>query len=569
MSLQIRHLLTLGVAAIFLCGSVFFPQRWLSLVCAGLCLLCMLFSILLTSFFYKSKLNILRGKLASYPEAGNMFANGYESADVLDLTTGALEKALQANASLRKENEVIGSRANQAEEQAAQLSEALLALKQKFEHDEEQHKTIAVKTDVLYASILKLVQSLSRMVGSVAQGVAQQRFRMDEASSAMDLISNHVDQIASSAGSASEQAQGSREVAITGVEELKVAVDAIEEVKERTLALKNTMTVLGEKADNIGRVVGFINDVADQTNLLALNAAIEAARAGEAGRGFAVVADEVRNLAKKTMQATSEVTEAVTSIQTQTQATIAAVEDAADQTVKTANRAATAGSSMQHIVQNMENAAEQLENIAHATREQSQSSHQTDEALANIRDVALDTSNKMEIFTSSLVRLTSEMEDLGVIANALKTGDLGLAASEKLVDWTNSLATGFKIIDEQHKMLLNYINSLHSAMRRGVTPDQLLDILNVLYDYTVSHFSTEEQYFSRSDYRDTQKHIDIHRQFTKQIADYQAAVANGSAQVSMELLNFLKDWLIHHIQGTDHQYVDSVARMLRNEHSRG
>ena len=84
----------------------------------------------------------------------------------------------------------------------------------------------------------------------------------------------------------------------------------------------------------------------------------------------------------------------------------------------------------------------------------------------------------------------------------------------------------------------------------------------MLYDYTVSHFSTEEQFFSHSDYADTQKHREIHRKFTDRIAEFRDAMAKGSAQVSMELLNFLKDWLIHHIQGTDHQYVDSVQRVL-------
>ena len=155
--------------------------------------------------------------------------------------------------------------------------------------------------------------------------------------------------------------------AISGAQELKVAVDSIDEVKERTLTLKDAINGLGQKAEAIGQVVGFINDVADQTNLLALNAAIEAARAGEAGRGFAVVADEVRNLAEKTMQATKEVTDAVSSIQRQTKETIEAVDSAAEQTVQSAERATSAGTSMESIVGNMEQAAQQLENIAQAT----------------------------------------------------------------------------------------------------------------------------------------------------------------------------------------------------------
>ena len=77
--------------------------------------------------------------------------------------------------------------------------------------------------------------------------------------------------------------------------------------------------------------------------------------------------------------------------------------------------------------------------------------------------------------------------------------------------------------------------------------------------------STEEQFFLHSDYPDSQKHKELHRKFTNKIAEFRDSLAKGSAQVSMELLNFLKDWLIHHIQGTDHLYVDYVQRALREE----
>ena len=133
------------------------------------------------------------------------------------------------------------------------------------------------------------------------------------------------------------------------------------------------------------------------------------------------------------------------------------------------------------------------------------------------------------------------------------------------MQWTDNLATGIPLIDEQHKMLLNYINNLYRATQRGVTDDVLLNILDVLHDYTVSHFSTEEQFFLHSDYPDSQKHKELHRKFTNKIAEFRDSLAKGSAQVSMELLNFLKDWLIHHIQGTDHLYVDYVQRALREE----
>lgn len=563
MGITMRHSLVMVAAMIFLVGTMFIPNKILALSSGILSFLAMLAAIFILQAGVKKPVAKAVQALRQFPEAKDFFARPEKQNiySITDFAAQSIKTATDLQEKLAREQQ----KAENAELEMARAKEELSVISDQAAFLSEQHQIIVTDIEELYLKIWKLVQMLSQLVGTVTQGVAEQRFRMNEASGSMSLISGQVDQIANSAGSASEQAQSSRDVATTGVQELRVAVDSIEDVKESTLALKKTMTILGEKADNIGRVMGFINDVADQTNLLALNAAIEAARAGESGRGFAVVADEVRNLAKKTMQATDEVAQAVSSIQNQTQLTIQAVENAADQTVQTAERAGTAGTSMSCIVENMELAAQQLETIASATREQSQSSHHTNEALVDIRHVAMRTASQMENFTSCLVELTSSMEKLGNIAYSLRTGNLPAAEVEHLVEWSNKLSTGMRIIDEQHKMLLNYINSLHLAMQRGLTDAQMLDILTVLYDYTVSHFSTEELYFTRSDYRDINNHLEQHRKFTKQIADYREAVANGSAQVSLELLNFLRDWLIHHIQGTDLQYVDSVKRMLKEE----
>lgn len=511
---------------------------------------------------YQPLVTLGRGLTAMREKLEPALPQGEISTD-LGAVQAAVEQLWRTLADLRAENEALHTRTAEAEHALRVMENTSGGHLAHIDELNRKMGIIARKAHDVSSVLSSRVRQLSQLVGEVALGVEEQRFSLDTTGDAMLRIRTSVEDVAHGAATASEQAQNSRRGAELGAHELSLAVDSITEVKTRTLALKDSMGSLSERAQSIGKVVGFINDVADQTNLLALNAAIEAARAGDAGRGFAVVADEVRNLAEKTMQATREVTEAVSKIQEKTTETMSEVDLAATLTVSGAGKASAAGEAMQAIVQSMEHAAAHLESIAEATSEQSRGSGQTNEALARIRTVSQQTSSHMESFTATLVDLTSRMEELEIIEYALASGDLqAAAAQDKLVQWSDKLSTGLPLIDEQHKMLVAYINDLHRAMRQGLDDAKLMEVLSALYNYTVSHFSTEEQFFTHSNYADTQSHINLHRAFTGRIAEFRDGLQHGSAQVSMELLQFLKDWLIKHIQGTDHQYVAEVKQSL-------
>lgn len=451
--------------------------------------------------------------------------------------------------------------AHKAEEATAQIQAALDAADAKAaetEHVLKGMNSLAQKATEVSRGIYDALRELSQRVAHVSNGVEVQRFNLEDTSASLEGILSSVVEVAQSANTAAQGATDSRHKAESGTTNVGAAVVAIDAVKNRTLALKETMQSLGQHAENIGQVMNVISEVADQTNLLALNAAIEAARAGEAGRGFAVVADEVRKLAERTMLATKEVETVVHHIQQQTNENIQAVDAAAVDTVRGAELASRVGQFMAEIVGEMDVTASELTSIAAATRNQSAASSDAEASLQKINHVAIENAKNMEQITAAIVEMSSYTESMEMIVHSLVTGNTESAATTKLVQWTPKLETGIQLIDDQHKSLCNLINGLHSAMVKRDSNSEMLKLIRALKDYTVLHFNTEEQYFEHSPYPDTDKHKAVHRKFEGKVQEFEDAFNQGTATVSMDVLNFLKDWLIHHIEGTDHGYVKYV-----------
>ena len=402
------------------------------------------------------------------------------------------------------------------------------------------------------------VRDLSQLVTQVNEAVTIQRERLHETGISMEKVAQAAQEASSRVSEVSESADASREQAGTSEHEVRNAVEGIENVKTIILQLKEAMAVLGEKASNIGQVMNVINEVADQTNLLALNAAIEAARAGEAGRGFAVVADEVRKLAEKTMGATKEVEDAVSAIQDEARRNMETVDAAANMTVESAKGASRAGEAMQNIVGGMNDASGHLKIIAQSSMELSENSTSTNKAIEEIVEIAKSTSENMEKFTAALLSYNSGMEELDMIINALVTGDLDQVSSNKFVKWTNRLDVHIPEVDSQHRQLCQYINELYNAMKANRTNSEIQNIMKKLRDYTAKHFNDEEKLFETTGYPATAEHKDVHNKFVAKIDEFESQLEKGTATVSMDLLTFLKDWLINHIAGMDPTYVPYV-----------
>ncbi len=333
---------------------------------------------------------------------------------------GGIYEALNATAGTLEQNmRDIHAKTAEAEEKAQAAEKA------KAEADAARHQAENAKSEGMLAAAGKLESVVgvvstasSRLSGEISEsskGADHQAQRVTETATAMEEMSATVLEVAKNASHAAETTDSARTKAKEGERVVNNVTSGMRQVEERTGRLKDDMTSLGKQAEDIGRILTVITDIADQTNLLALNAAIEAARAGEAGRGFAVVADEVRKLAEKTMAATKEVGEAIDVIQHSTRASVEGVEASVTLIAETAGLAEQSGRALGEIVRLVDAASDQVRSIATASEEQSSASEEISRSIEQVNTIAQETSKAMGEATQAvdeLARQSGVLNDL-------------------------------------------------------------------------------------------------------------------------------------------------------------
>ena len=258
-------------------------------------------------------------------------------------------------------------------------------------------------------------EELNCVTADSAKGLAQQNKEIEQAATAVNEMTSAVEEVARNAVSTSQASQNATASTGDGRDLVQETVSAIERMSGDVQSTATLISNLATQSRDIGKVLDVIRGLADQTNLLALNAAIEAARAGEAGRGFAVVADEVRALAHRTQQSTSEIERMIASIQGGTEQAVDSMRTSTERAESTLNIAKGAGSALDTINSAMIEINERNLVIASAAEEQAQVAREVDRNLVNIRDLSVQSATGASQTSSA----SNELSRLAVDLNSM------------------------------------------------------------------------------------------------------------------------------------------------------
>jgi methyl-accepting chemotaxis protein len=259
-------------------------------------------------------------------------------------------------------------------------------------------------------SVASAGTQLSANAEQTSHGASQQAERAHQVATASEEMSQTVDDIARNATSIATTAAQAAKTAKDGGTTVEAAVKEVGEIASTVAESASHITSLSELSKKIGDIIGIINEIADQTNLLALNAAIEAARAGEHGRGFAVVADEVRKLAERTTGATSEVSGIIREIQNNVTSAVTSIDDVTAKVDKGVDLSSKAGAELQTIVKSVEDLQQMVQQIATAIDEMSSTSDQISKDIESISGISGQTSQSSD----EVLKASNELSRLGV-----------------------------------------------------------------------------------------------------------------------------------------------------------
>ncbi len=361
--------------------------------------------------------SVAGGDMRAIPEDENLFKG----------ELGTLHVSLKRMvAKLTELLDVAGAKMREAETALAHSKECLAEAEDARAAGERARREGVLQTAERVGGVLEelfaAAENLSREAENTGRRSREQRDRVAGTAAALEEMNAAQREVAGSTSRTAMLAEDARSQAREGKTLVLEVVRSMGELERKSVEMSDGLSDLGEHAEGIGRIMNVINDIADQTNLLALNAAIEAARAGEAGRGFAVVADEVRKLAEKTMMATKEVGEAIGTIQSGTKHNITAMEDTAQFVGRASQVADKARQALEQIEGMVENTAGEVRSIATAGEQQSATLEEINRATEGINRIADEVAEGAQRSNDAVREISVVSRRLTDIVESLKQG---------------------------------------------------------------------------------------------------------------------------------------------------
>ncbi|MCH8551702.1 MAG: methyl-accepting chemotaxis protein [Natronospirillum sp.] len=262
-------------------------------------------------------------------------------------------------------------------------------------------------TAVQVSSAAQETQTTARQLADASEHQAQE---IAGASAAVNEMAVSIDQVSANAAESSAVAERSVSIAKKGSDVVQATINGMDNIREQIQETSKRIKRLGESSQEIGDIVSLINDIADQTNILSLNAAIQASMAGDAGRGFAVVADEVQRLAERSSAATKQIEALVKNIQSDTNEAVISMEQTTSEVVRGARLAQDAGVALEEIENVSRSLADLIQNISNAARQQASSAGHISNTMNVIQEITSQTS----------AGTTATAESIGNLANLAK-----------------------------------------------------------------------------------------------------------------------------------------------------
>lgn len=408
-------------------------------------------------------------------------------------------------------------------------------------------------------NISKVAQEIALESDGAANGMKRQSEELAQTSTAITQMSTSVNEVAKNTEQASMSASDVNNEAKKGAEIVGKTVEAINTLAENITIAVNGVHDLEESSNNITKILDVIRGIAEQTNLLALNAAIEAARAGEQGRGFAVVADEVRTLAQRTQDSTHEIQTMIEVIQSGISGVASAMVKSKGQADVAVELSGNAGEALSVIESSVHGITKMSIQIAAAAEQQSCVSDEISKSIVTISDVAMDATRGSQKLAQAGSRLAAMSDEMTLTVKRYHIDGDSFEKEEEsnnLLCWKHEYDLGVFEADRQHQKMIDMMNDVHILASQGRSGDSIAQSLDSLISYARVHFDWEENLFDSYQYPGAEDHKIAHKKLIEELRSHQKNIEVGSIQEIDREMEMLNDWLMKHIQYSDRDYAN-------------